>query len=316
MKNKKVAGVLFLTLLALTALFFLPDTQVEKIQEILLRYPGIDKLFHFVEHIFIVLVVFHIVRLLPINLPKFLHISIALGFSFLFSITDEIHQLYTSGRTFEYLDLLANTLGSLTALTFIMRKILKPWLSVLLLSLLLCSASVLTYKSYAKQKYFYQGMHYEKNQEYRKAKEHYLLALKAGYTSAGLFNTIAWLYLEYLEEDPQIAYEYAQKAVELAPNNADYLDTYGWALFSLNKPRTAIHFLKKAYLLNPDIYCIDYHLGMTYYALGEKDMALIHLKKQIDAGDKRYGLSARKALNKINDEMNSTLFPEDVNNEN
>lgn len=83
-------------------------------------------------------------------------------------------------------------------------------------------------------------------------------------------------YLGYTLADRGLRLEYAQELIERAvaiqPNNAAYLDSYGWVKFRLGEYDKALDYLSRAAALdnNPEI--LD-HLGDAYWALGEKDEA-------------------------------------------
>ena len=302
MNRKIFLGIVFLLIILsfLLAMFMLPATKAYDIEMVLRRFPGIDKVAHFFEHLFIFSVIYLIIRMVIMRSNRMNSIIAAMIFSFLISITDEFHQIFMSARTFEYEDLMANTLGTLAGLTLVSTRSLRPWITSVILLSLLCGISLLTYDSYLKTKHYYLGMEYEKKKEYSRAKEHYLIALKYNKSNAGIYNAIAWLQLEFLDEDPEQAYEYARKAVLIKDNNADYLDTFGWALFRLNRYDEALDALSKAFELKPDIFCIHYHLGAVYYKLGMLDKASYHLKEQISLKKEgQYAQRAKEILVKI-----------------
>jgi Tfp pilus assembly protein PilF len=64
------------------------------------------------------------------------------------------------------------------------------------------------------------------------------------------------------------------KAVKLEPKNAAYLDSMGWVLYKLSKPKEALDYLLKAVELSdePDATVYD-HLGDIYAALNQRDKA-------------------------------------------
>ncbi len=297
--------------LFLLLIFVLPDNNVDKINEVLKQYPGIDKTAHFAEHIVVFFLFYYVIGLVCKKHSRKFRIAIVIGCSLSISIFDEFHQRLVMGRSFEYEDLLANTSGLLMGLTLVNLKHMKIWKIVTIIVVLLSFSSFLTYSSYDKMKYFYRGIEYQKNGEYKKSKEQLFLALEAGNKSAGLYNEIAWLESEFLKEDLQAACEYAQKAILLDPNNPDYLDTYGWTLFCLNKPEDAIVYFKKAFELDPQIFCIHYHLGITYYALGKLEESLHHLRKQIDFNtEDRYASLSKETIKNINQGMDRDIRSE------
>ncbi|MEF9978640.1 MAG: tetratricopeptide repeat protein [Thermomonas sp.] len=68
------------------------------------------------------------------------------------------------------------------------------------------------------------------------------------------------------------ALELIDRARVAAPGNAAIIDSYGWVLFRLGKPREALSHLRHAYALqkDPDI---GSHLGQVLWVLGEREEA-------------------------------------------
>jgi len=77
-------------------------------------------------------------------------------------------------------------------------------------------------------------------------------------------NNLAWAYAQ--TENPQ-AEQVAQKAYELAPNNATIADTYGWILHLSGKHQQAITLLQQAADLLPDNKEIQQHLEIAKKAV-------------------------------------------------
>ena len=65
-----------------------------------------------------------------------------------------------------------------------------------------------------------------------------------------------------------------------------FQDTYGWIAFRQNKFEEARTYLEPAAAGLPDDPLVQYHLGMTYAALGETDKAVTQLNRALAlAGD-------------------------------
>ena len=72
---------------------------------------GIDLSFlHIGEYFILSLLIFRALGYYKIDKKKRILLSILL--SFLYGITDEIHQIYIPGRTFDFLDMIFNLVGS------------------------------------------------------------------------------------------------------------------------------------------------------------------------------------------------------------
>ncbi len=84
-------------------------------------------------------------------------------------------------------------------------------------------------------------------------------------------------YLGYLLAEKGVQLKYAKKLIEKAlkldPNNAAYLDSYGWVYFKLSENKKAVKYLKKAAELQND-YVIYQHLGDAYNAKGDSEKAV------------------------------------------
>ncbi len=68
------------------------------------------------------------------------------------------------------------------------------------------------------------------------------------------------------------ALELIDRARVAEPGNAAIIDSYGWVLFRLGKPREALEHLRHAYALQKDA-DIASHLGQVLWVLGRKDEA-------------------------------------------
>lgn len=69
------------------------------------------------------------------------------------------------------------------------------------------------------------------------------------------------------------AKEMSKKTIEKEPNNASYLDTYGWILFKMKDYKNAAIYIEKAIKINKNETLLD-HLGDVYEAMDEIVKAL------------------------------------------
>ena len=74
------------------------------------------------------------------------------------------------------------------------------------------------------------------------------------------------------------ALELIDRARVAEPGNAAIIDSYGWVLFRLGKPRQALEHLRHAYTLQKDA-DIASHLGQVLWVLGQKDEARKHFEE-------------------------------------
>ncbi len=87
-----------------------------------------------------------------------------------------------------------------------------------------------------------------------------------------LLNNYAY-HLSEIGEKLTEAKEMSKKTLEKEPNNASYLDTYGWILFKLKDYKNAAIYIEKAIKLGKNETLYD-HLGDVYEAMGEVVKAL------------------------------------------
>lgn len=71
----------------------------------------------------------------------------------------------------------------------------------------------------------------------------------------------------------QKALKMSKSAIEIEPENASYLDTYGWILFQLGNIEEAIIYLEKSVATNQASAIVYEHLGDAYIAAGNKSKA-------------------------------------------
>lgn len=64
-------------------------------------------------------------------------------------------------------------------------------------------------------------------------------------TDAQAYNNYAYSLIER-EEEIKLSKKYARRAIELAPDQAAYLDTYGWILFKMGNAKEAHKYIKKS----------------------------------------------------------------------
>ena len=167
------------------------------------------------------------------------------------------------------------------ALQFIATSVKKSVYFIVTTFISVICVFYLSYSTYNKLNYYYTGLNYAKKKQYETARYYYQLAINSGSQNPNIYNEIAWIDIEFLGREPQQANMYAWYALKCDENNANYLDTYGWTLYHLNKPEEAVIYLEKAFDLDADIFCIHYHLGVCYAKIGNRKKAIDHLQAQI-----------------------------------
>lgn len=286
------AGVLLLTAVA--------DRHGVLIQNISLAHPGVDKLAHFLIHLTLVIAVYAVVRRHWPQRSARRALASAMAVSISFGLLDEGHQYFVGGRDFDLFDIAANLCGTATAATLIAlrRKLSLLHLCATIVPLTLFALVVL--QTQAEMRHFNAGLLHIRAGDYAAARQSLLHAVAEGSTAPNLYNELAWLELEFLDVDPRPALAYTARALAHDDDNANYLDTRGWALYRNRRYEEALDVLLKAYALDPTIYCIHYHLGAVYHALGRHAEAIRHLKLQANSSaDGRFAAKARDLLTKL-----------------
>ena len=132
------------------------------------------------------------------------------------------------------------------------------------------------------------GRMYTEGGQYRKARETYqkALAQQPGLWEAA--NDLAYLLSEHPESDQDLnaALSWAQKAQQARPDDANILDTLGWAYLKRGEMTRALESLGRARQKTPDLPMVNYHLGVALYKTGRREEAKASLGKSVSgSGD-------------------------------
>jgi tetratricopeptide (TPR) repeat protein len=90
-------------------------------------------------------------------------------------------------------------------------------------------------------------------------------------------NNLAWLLTE-VRKRPDEALPLATRAEQLAPRSAETLDTLGWVHYRRGDFTLAQKTLQRAAEQAPGNAAIQYHLGMAFSRLGQRDQAVSALR--------------------------------------
>lgn len=132
--------------------------------------------------------------------------------------------------------------------------------------------------------YYYIGdVNYQLGNE-KKAFKAYERALKAKPDYPVVLNNYAY-YLSLKKKSLRKALAMSQKAVELEPDNATYLDTCGWILYLLKRPAEAKPHFKRAMIFGgKDSAVVLEHYSKVLEALGENDLASYYHSLSVQKG--------------------------------
>jgi len=125
----------------------------------------------------------------------------------------------------------------------------------------------------------------------------YEMILQQQPNNPSVLNNLAWLYNEL--ENP-ISIRYAEKAVELSPDQPEITDTLGWILLQNGQPERALSLLQQAAVMAPHITDIRYHLVLAYVQNGHYDKARRELETLLNSGKPFDDINeARKLLDSL-----------------
>ena len=105
----------------------------------------------------------------------------------------------------------------------------------------------------------------------RAALEHFRKVVETNPGNAQALNNLAYLLLENAKQ-PDEALKYAEKAVEIAPEDPDFADTLGWILYQKGVYQSAVKHLERAASKKGKA-AWKYHLAMAYAKMGENGRA-------------------------------------------
>lgn len=135
---------------------------------------------------------------------------------------------------------------------------------------------------------------YDKLNKLDSAEYYYSLAILKDSENALANNNYAY----FLSRDTsrlQFALELSMKSITAEPENAAYLDTYGWILFRMNKIDTALTYVKKAFELDSTNFDVAEHLGDIYESQGDIEQAIRYWEKSLELNPE-----SRELIKKIN----------------
>jgi exosortase/archaeosortase family protein len=136
----------------------------------------------------------------------------------------------------------------------------------------------------------------DREKDYAASKASYERLLAADPSNGPALNNLAYVYSEKFG-DLDKAFEMAQKARKVLPNEPHVADTLGWILFKRHQYRWALSLLAEGVnelQTDPEI---QYHLGMTQYMLGDEASARISLERALQPNQDFPGIDqARQCL--------------------
>jgi cellulose synthase operon protein C len=124
------------------------------------------------------------------------------------------------------------------------------------------------------------GAVYEKQGDWKQAQKYFERAHVLDATAPSTSVQLARLYLQH-GGDMNLALSLAQSAKQQAPDEAEVREVLGWAYYKLGVYPSAASELEYCARKNPSNVACQYHLGMTYVALGDSYRAKESLQKAL-----------------------------------
>ena len=127
------------------------------------------------------------------------------------------------------------------------------------------------------------GLIRDNQKDYKAARDAYEKTLSIAPKFSLALNNLAYLYSENLV-DLDRAYELAQRAREVLPNDPATADTLGWVLSKRGQYGQALGLLQEAANQLPGEPEVQFHLGKTYYMMGQGDSARLAFQQALQSG--------------------------------
>jgi putative PEP-CTERM system TPR-repeat lipoprotein len=127
--------------------------------------------------------------------------------------------------------------------------------------------------------------YYSKNNNFADAKKHYSHIIDNGSYRflPVVLNNLANIYIK--EDKLNTAFELADKAFKINPNNANVLDTLGWVTSLQGKYEEALDLLRKSFAMNTATPDVRYHIAYTLAKLNRKADAKVELENLLKLFD-------------------------------
>jgi len=143
------------------------------------------------------------------------------------------------------------------------------------------------------------GLIYESLKAWNKSDSLYENILLRSPDNALVLNNYAYS-LSERGDSLNFAYEMSLKALQKEPNNASYLDTYGWILYKLNKYEDAVKYISQAIEKENDNSTLYDHLGDALIQLGEEGKAVKAWERALQLDSSR--IEIKEKIEKVNND--------------
>lgn len=142
------------------------------------------------------------------------------------------------------------------------------------------------------------GDAYQFSHRFPEAEEAYRQSIALDNKDALAYNNWGYMYAD-LGVKPDDAVKLTQRAVDLTPDEGQYVDSLGWAYFKAGKYKKSLEVLGKAVELAPSEAEIRFHLGMALEKLGNIGAAWVEYRKALIIAPTHKNAAERLSILKI-----------------
>lgn len=146
--------------------------------------------------------------------------------------------------------------------------------------------------------FFARGICFERSKQWEKAEKDFLKALEISPNQPDVLNYLGYSWIDQNKNIEQ-ARDMIQKAVTARPDDAQILDSMGWALFKIKDFTEAAKYLEKAIEIIPNDPVINDHLGDVYWMLDRKNEAVFQWNRSVKFHDGNEDISIDDVNSKI-----------------
>ena len=297
------AGLSLLALALLALVILVANLFGHQLTGLFLASPGLDKVVHAAVYFLVFVSAYSLALRMTGNARKSALIAAAGAVGL--SAGDELLQQLAPGRSVELFDLVAGWSGVTLGWLAVSRPPIAT--AVTAAALAIGAVSYVTYDTHARLIDYSRALRSERAHDFAGAREHYLRALAAGLHTPEVYNGLSWVSVESGVGNPLDAVKYGRLALDMRPEDADMLDTYGWALHHAGRSAEALGYLQRSFAKKPTMFCIHYHLGEVYLALAEPEKAEAHFLAQLRLPETREAAMAARALERTTGTSGSRL---------
>lgn len=164
-------------------------------------------------------------------------------------------------------------------------------------------------KEFTSEHQFYLASLYEKEKEHDESIAIVEKLIKDDPKNAHAWNFLGYSFVERgVELD--LAYEYIQKAIALAPKDGYIRDSLGWYYFKTGNTAKALTELKKAVVLVPHDVSVNKHLAIIYIQMKELKLAKRYVLSAINHADEEV---EKTELTKVLKDLEANRVPASFN---